>query len=491
MASVPPDPESNPMQQTVPDAAELAEQLQQARKEVAQLKVQLEDLRDQDPLTGLPNRFRLADRTGQAILMAHRLGNMVAVLFIELDRFKTINQSLGFADSDDLCLQLTRRIQVLLRPGDTLARVGSDQFAVLLPEVRDALGPLRFAQNVLDALSIPYRVSQREVRLTASIGISLSPQDGDNAATLQKEAENACNRAKAGGGNAIQCTTLTLSESAFERQQMDAFLGEALVKGEMRILYQPQFNMAGHIVGMEALLRWQHPVLGSVPPSKFIPLAEENLFIHTLGEWALATACRQAAIWQAVSPRPIKIAVNVSPVQLASPRLVDFVARALRETRLSPACLELEITESTLLKNPDPKHTPLHDLKSLGVRIGLDDFGTGYSSLSYLQRLPIDTLKIDQAFVKNMHPDRPGVVSSNPIVQTIINLGHNLGLALVAEGVETLAQKETLHQMGCHAFQGYLMGRPMEAAAMSIHLETQINSAFNALLGPPQLDRAN
>lgn len=473
------------------DAIELVEQLSQARKEVAQLKAQLEGLRDQDPLTGLPNRLRLADRTGQAILMAHRQGNMVAVLFVELDRFKSVNQTLGFADADDLCLQLTRRISVLLRPGDTLARVGTDQFAVLLPEVRDALEPLRIAQAILDALAIPYRVSQREVRLTASIGISLSPQDGDNAATLQKEAENACNRAKNAGGNAIQCTTLTLSEAAFERQQMDAALGEALAKNEMRIFYQPQFNMEGHIVGMEALLRWQHPVLGSVPPSKFVPLAEENLLIHNLGEWALATACKQASVWQALSPRPIKLAVNVSPVQLAHPRLVDTVARVLRESKLSPACLELEITESTLLRNPDPRHTPLHDLKALGLRIGLDDFGTGYSSLSYLQQLPIDTLKIDQAFVRNMHPDRPGVISSNPIVQTIVNLGNNLGLSLVAEGVETQAQKETLHAMGCLCFQGYLMGRPMEAAAMGIHLETQINSAFNALLGHPNLERAN
>jgi diguanylate cyclase (GGDEF)-like protein len=471
------------------DALELVEQLARARKDVSELKIQMESLRDQDPLTGLPNRLRLADRTGQAILMAHRQGNIVAILFIELDRYKTINQALGFADSDDLCCQLTRRISVLLRPGDTLARVGSDQFAVLLPEVRDTLEPLKLAQAILDGLSIPYRIGQREVRLTASIGISLSPQDGDNASTLQKEAENACNRAKGSGGNSIQCTTLTLSEAAFERQQMDAALGEALARNEMRIFYQPQFNMEGQIVGMEALLRWLHPVLGAVAPSKFIPLAEENLLIHSLGDWVLSNACKQASIWQALSPRPIKLAVNVSPVQLANPRLVDFAARTLRESRLSPACLELEITESTLLKNADHRYTPLHDLKALGLRIGLDDFGTGYSSLSYLQQLPIDTLKIDQSFVRNMFPDRPGIVSSNPIVQTIVNLGHNLGLSLVAEGVETQAQKEALHAMGCQSFQGYLMGRPMEAAAMSIHLETQINTAFNALLGPPATGR--
>ena len=492
MVSVPSlDPDAPEMPLKDLDTLELVEQLAEARKEAAGLRLQLEGMRDQDPLTGLPNRLRLADRTGQAILMAHRQGGMVAVVFIELDRFKAINQTLGFNDAEDLCLQFTRRISVLLRPEDTLARLGSDQYAVLFPEVKDPLEPLRLAQAILDALTIPYRIAQREVRLTASLGISLSPQDGDSADALLREAENACNRAKAGGGNAIQCTTLTLSEAAFERQQMDAFLGEALARNEMRIFYQPQFNLEGQITGMEALLRWQHPVLGSVPPSKFIPMAEENLVIHNLGQWVLATACRQAAVWQAMSPRPIKLAVNVSPMQLSHPRLVDMVARSLREARLSPSCLELEITESSLLKNASSRHTPLHDLKALGVRIGLDDFGTGYSSLSYLQQLPIDTLKIDQTFVRNLHPDRPGLLSSIPIVQTIVDLGNNLGLALVAEGVETELQQRTLHAMGCHAYQGYLMGRPMEAEAMSLHLEHQVNTAFDALLGPPRLDLAN
>jgi diguanylate cyclase (GGDEF)-like protein len=402
-----------------------------------------------------------------------------------------VNQGLAFAEADDLVLQLTRRITALLSPEDTLARVGTDQFAVLLPEVRDPLAPLKIAQSLLEALAIPYRISRRDIRLTASIGISLSPQDGDNAAALQKEAENASNRAKAAGGNAIQCTTLTLSEASFERQQLETYLGEAIFRNEMMLCYQPQVTMDGTIVGMEALLRWHHPVLGPVPPSKFIPLAEENHLIHALGEWALTTACHQAAIWQAISPRPVKLAVNVSPLQLAHPRWVDFVARTLRESRLSPACLELEITESTLLKNPRPSHTPLHDLKALGVRIGIDDFGTGYSSLSYLQRFPIDTLKIDQSFVRNLHPSQPGAVSSQPIVKTIVDLGNNLGLALVAEGVENPQQRDTLHKMGCPAFQGYLMGRPMEAKELGVHLETQITSAFNALLPPPPYDQAN
>ncbi len=479
MAPVPPQKEAKEIPIT---ALDLLEELTKARAELSQLKTQLEVLRDQDPLTGLPNRMRLSDRTGQAILRARRQGNLVAVLFIELDRFKSISQGLEFAEADELCLQLTRRMLVLLAAGDTLARVGTDQFVVLLPEVLDPLEPLKMAQAMLDAIRIPYRIGQREVRITASIGISLSPQDGDDAPTLQKEAENATNRAKSAGGNTIQCTTLTLSEASFERQQMESYLGQAILKNELQLFYQPQATADGRIFGMEALLRWEHPVLGTVPPSKFVPLAEENQLIHAMGEWALATACRQASIWQAMSPRPVKLAVNVSPIQLSNPHWVDFVARTLRESKLSAACLELEITESTLLKNGKSSQTMLHDLKALGVRFGIDDFGTGYSSLSYLHQLPIDTLKIDQTFVRGMFPSQPGVVSSMPIVQTIIHLGRDMGMRVVAEGVETVEQKAVLVDMGCYGFQGYLLGRPMEAAEMSLRLESQINSAFNALL---------
>jgi diguanylate cyclase (GGDEF)-like protein len=465
-------------------AAEATDPLARALAEVAQLRAQLEVLRDQDPLTGLPNRLRLADRTGQAILLARRQGAMVAMLFVELDRFKAVNQTLHFAEADDLVLQLVRRMSDLLSSVDTLARVGTDQFAVLLPEVRDQSEPLKAAQNLLDTLSRPFTVGHREVRLTASIGISVSPQDGDDADALQKEAENAANRAKSSGGNAIQCTTLTLSEASFERQQLEAFLGEAIRKNEMQVMYQPQVTMDGTIIGMEALLRWQHPVLGAVPPSKFIPLAEENHLIHTLGEWTLVTACRQAAAWQALSPRPLKMAVNVSPLQLAHASWLGIVERTLHETRLSPSSLELELTESTLLKNVRPSHTPLHQLKALGVGIGIDDFGTGYSSLSYLQRFPIDTLKIDQTFVRAMYPSHSGAISSIPIVQTIVDLGNNLGMTVLAEGVEHQRQKDALHAMGCRVFQGYLMGRPMEAADLALQLEAQVASAFEALLPP-------
>ena len=467
------------------EAAALIEQLGQARAEVSRLRAQLELMREQDPLTGLPNRIRLADRTGQAVLMARRLGSLVAILFIDLDRFKGLAQSLPFAAADDLLLQLARRLTALLAPCDTLARVGTDQFAVLLPEVSDPFAPIRTAQSLLDAVRIPFRLGLREVRLTASIGISVSPQDGDDATSLQKEAENAAARAKGAGGDAIQCTTLTLSEAAFERQQMEALLGEAVRRQQLQILYQPQCAADGSIFGMEALLRWNHPVLGPVPPAKFVPVAEETQIIHAMGEWTLAAACRQAAIWQLLSPRPLRLAVNVSPVQLQHPQWVDLVARTLREARLPPACLELEITEGLLLKNPRSSQIMLTELRGLGVRFGIDDFGTGYSSLGYLQRLPIDSLKIDQVFVRGMFPSQPGVVSSIPIVQTIIGLARNMDMRVVAEGVESEDQLEALVRLGCDGFQGFLLGRPMAAEELGRRLELQADSAFDALLPPP------
>jgi diguanylate cyclase (GGDEF)-like protein len=463
---------------------ELMQELAQARLEVAQLKAQLEILRDQDPLTGLPNLMRLSDRTGQAILRARQRGGLVAILSLDLDRYKPISQSLEFAEADDLFLQITRRLQVLLAAEDTLARVSTDHFVVLLPEVQDPLEPMKRAQALLDTIRIPYRVAGRELNLTASIGISVSPQDGDDAATLLREAENATNRARTAGGNAIQCTTLTLSEASFERQQMETYLGEAIRKNELALFYQPQCGADGTIFGMEALLRWQHPVLGSVPPAKFVPLAEENQMIHAMGEWALVQACRQAALWQSMSPRPLRLAVNVSPLQLTHPRFVDAVARTLRETRLPATCLELEITESTLLDNARGSQTVLHDLKALGLHFGIDDFGTGYSSLSYLQRLPVDTLKIDQVFVRGMYPSQPGVASSTPIVQTIINLSRNMGMRAIAEGVESESQLRALTDMGCGGFQGYYLGRPMEAEDMTRRLTAQIDIAFDALLPP-------
>jgi diguanylate cyclase (GGDEF)-like protein len=467
----------------------MMDHLSAAQNEVLQLQTQLLEARQQDLITGLPNRFRLADRTDQAILMAQRQERFVAIIIIDLDRFKGINQTLVFSERDELVHQVARRLVAPLRLGDTLAVVNSDQFAVLLPDLHNPLEPTRVAKNLLEALRIPFRVGKREINLTASLGISLYPEDGTDASTLQKQAESAANRAKLEGGNCVQCNTPTLSEAFLERRELETYLGESIAAENLEVFYQPQFDWSDNLIGVEALLRWHHPILGAVPPSKIIPLAEENHLIHTLGEWVLRTACRQAASWQALSPRPLRLAVNVSAHQVTHPNWVDSVARILRDTKLPPGRLELELTESSLLKNEKLGLSPLHELKGMGIRIGIDDFGTGYSSLSYLHRLPIDTLKIDQSFVRGLHPEPTEhsghpEPSSNAIIQTILQLGENMNLEVIAEGVETEAQKLALYRLGCEVFQGFLLGRPMTAADLGSVLDAQQASAFEAFLLP-------
>lgn len=454
------------------DPVGLMTQLARATAHIQQLEEQLEETRQQDLLTGLPNRLRLLDRTEQAIVLAPRWDHLVALLFVEVDRFKAINQMLDFEEADELWLQFSRRLASPLRIGDTLARLANDQYAVLLPEVRDSMEPCRVAQGLLDSLSIPFRVGSRELNLTASIGISLCPQDGEEAFSLLKQAETAAIRSRADGGNTFQCSTPTLNEASLERRELETSLGDAVLKDELELLFQPQCTVDGTIVGLEALVRWQHPVLGLVPPSKFIPLAEENQLIHPIGEWVLRNACRRMVSWQALSPRPLRLAVNVSPLQIGHAQWVDTVACILREFKLSPSCLEIEITEGTLLRNAKLSSTALHVIKAMGIRIGIDDFGTGYSSLNYLQRLPIDTLKIDLSFVSGLHPEHPEV-SSIPIVQSILDLGHNLHLDVVAEGVETSMQMDTLYRMGCRLFQGYHLGAPMTVDEIEAVLKAQ------------------
>jgi diguanylate cyclase (GGDEF)-like protein len=464
-----------------PDPAELKTQLGLARARIRKLEEQLEETRHRDSLTGLPNRVRLLDRTEQAIVLASRRDGATALLLIEVDRFKSLHQSLDFQESDELWLQFAQRLGSPLRLGDTLARLDNDQYAILLPEVQDSLEPCRLAQHIQDSLGTPFRVGARELRVTASVGISLYPQDGEEAITLLKQAEVAANRARSEGGNTFQCSTPTLNEASMERREMELYLGDALLKNELEVVFQPQCDREGNILSLEALVRWQHPVLGFVPPSKFIPLAEENQLIHPIGEWVLKTACRRVVSWQALCPHPLRLAVNVSPLQIAHPQWVDTVARTLRETRFPARRLEVEITEGTLLRNAKPSNTAIHLIKAMGIRIGIDDFGTGYSSLNYLHRLPIDTLKIDLSFVSGLHPEHPDL-SSVPIVQSILDLGQNLHLDVVAEGVETSLQLETLSRMGCRIFQGYYLGTPMDAGEIEARLEAQQIRAFNSLL---------
>ena len=471
------------------DPVGLMTQLALATTHIQQLEERLEETRQRDSLTGLPNRLRLLDRTEQAIVLAPRWDHLVAMLFIEVDRFKAINQSLDFEEADELWLQFSRRLASPLRLGDTLAKLANDQYAVLLPEVQDSMEPCRVAQGLLDSLNIPFRVGSRELNLTASIGISLCPQDGQEADSLLKQAESAASRSRTNGGNTFECTTPTLSEASLERRELETYLGDALLKDELELLFQPQCTVDGTIVGLEALVRWQHPVLGSVPPSKFIPVAEENQLIHGIGEWVLRNACKQVASWQAMSLRPLRLAVNVSPLQIGQARWVDTVARILHEFKFSPCYLEIEITEGTLLRNVKLSNTALQVIKAMGIRIAIDDFGTGYSSFDYLHRLPIDTLKIDLSFVSGLHPEHPDV-SSVPIVQSILDLGQNLHLEVVAEGVETSMQRDTLYRMGCRLFQGYFMGPPLTVREIEDRLEAQQVRAFNTLLSSDMNNQA-
>ena len=474
------DGEEGPFSVKGLNTADVLDQLAQSRAEIHLLKGELSAMRQQDPITGLPNRFRLQDRLEQATQLATRGNNYAALLYITIDRFGTMAQTLGFKDVDELVRQLAKRVETPLHLGDTLASLGGDRFVILLPTIHDPFEPSSVAQSVMDALRIPFRVGSRHFHLTASIGISLFPQDGGDAATLFQHSESASRRASTEGGNRIQCTTATLSEAFLERKELENYLGEAISSGGLHLNYQPLMGVDGCLLGMEALLRWEHPLLGVVPPSKIIPLAEENRLIHPLGEWVLRHACREAASWQALSPKPIRLAVNVSAFQMGHPQWVDLVARVLRETRLPAFCLELELTESSLFKQGRPGAGPLHELKRLGVRISIDDFGTGYSCLSYLQRLPIDTLKIDRSFVAGLHPESLEE-ASQPIIQTILSLGSNLGIDVIAEGVETEVQRKALEGMGCKTFQGYLLGRPMNGEAVANMLEDSQMVAFNEL----------
>ncbi len=451
--------------------------LQQAETRIAGLEAQVVALREQDSVTGLPNQARFVDRLGQAILQAQRHGHKVAVLVLDLDRFKRANEQVGHAGGDAALRLVARRLQETVRQGDTLASMGGDQFLVLLPELQEDLSATKVGRKLLEALRAPFRVEGRDLPLTASVGICLYPQDGMEASILLAHAESAMYRAKERGGSRIECFTTTLNQLSLERQEMEQCLREAMQNGELRMYYQPQFHMDGRLAGAEALIRWNHPLLGSVPPTKFIPLAEENRLILPIGEWALRESCHQMAHWQTLTPEPLQLAVNVSALQFAHGEWDASVVRALRESGLKAEALELELTESLVMRQGHEDVRPLHRLREIGTRIAIDDFGTGYSSLGYLQRLPITTLKLDQSFISALQVEAPDT-SSEHIVRAIIQLAHNLNLTVIAEGVETEGQRDILELLGCDGLQGFLLGRPLPADAFEALLESMANKAF-------------
>jgi diguanylate cyclase (GGDEF)-like protein/PAS domain S-box-containing protein len=413
-----------------------------------------------DPLTGLPNRLLFHDRVGQAVERARRSRQMLTVMLIDLDRFKLINDSLGLEAGDQVLRTTGERMVAALRRSDTVARLGGDEFMVLLSTTANAEAAARVAQKLQDAMRPALDVGGHELSVTASLGIALFPYDGDDADTLIKNADTALSRSKEQGRNSYQFYTNDMNAMAFERLMLESRLRKALEQGELVIYYQPQVSLVtGRIVGAEALIRWFHPDLGMVPPGEFIPLAEETGLIVPIGDWVLRTACAEARRWQELGFRDLRVAVNISARQFQQNELVDTVSGALRDTGLAAAQLELELTESVIMRNAAETGRRLRALAALGVQLAVDDFGTGYSSLAYLRDFPIRSLKIDRSFVRDMDRDP----RSTTITHAVMALASSLQLKAVAEGVETPEQLALLRRSGCEEMQGYLFARPLPA----------------------------
>ncbi|MCM2320335.1 MAG: cache domain-containing protein [Pseudomonas sp.] len=418
---------------------------------------------ESDPLTQLPNRARLRSRVDEAVARTRQDGQQLALLFIDLDRFKNINDSLGHAVGDALLIQVAQRLSAVLRASDMVSRLGGDEFVVLLENLGHADQAAQVADKLLQATSGQYSVAGHELAITLSIGIAVCPADGEDAETLLKNADTAMYHAKAAGRNNFQFFTTAMNTRVREHLELENRLRHALERDELSLHYQPQYDLdSGRLSGCEALMRWHNPVLGQVPPDKFIPIAEDCGLIVTLGAWALDEACRQAMAWHAAGLPLLPVAVNVSAVQFRHADLAGQVARALQRSGLPAHLLELELTESVLAENLEQVGATLQRLKQLGVRLAMDDFGTGYSSLSYLKHFKLDTLKIDRSFVSGL----PSGDDYAALTVAIIGMAHSLGMTCIAEGIETAAQHDFLRGHGCSHGQGYRLSRPLSAQAL-------------------------
>ncbi len=431
-----------------------------SEREVTEAFKRLNHMSYHDPLTGLPNRIQLNDRLSQALKQSGRNRQKVAVLFLDLDRFKLINDTLGHGNGDILLQAVAKRLITCMRDGDTVARLGGDEFIVLLPVVYEGHDAAKVAQRIIEALAQPFELDGHELVVTTSIGISLYPADGDNIETLVKNADTAMYRAKEQGNSIYRFYSSAMNAAALERLTLENGLRKALKREELVIHYQPIIDLyTGDIIGMEALVRWQHPELGLVSPSKFVPLAEETGLIIPLGEWVLRSACVQNKAWQNAGFPPMYVSVNLSQRQFQQRGLSEMVTRVLKESGLSPRHLQLEITESVAMYDEGQVINKLVNLKNLGVCLAVDDFGTGYSSLGSLKRFPINTIKIDKSFIHNIPTDR----FDSAITTTVINMADSLQLSVIAEGVESEEQLAFLLARGCNAMQGYLFCKPLPA----------------------------
>ncbi|MGN6389525.1 MAG: EAL domain-containing protein, partial [Burkholderiaceae bacterium] len=429
-------------------------------------------LANHDLLTRLPNRMQFYRRLDHAIGEAARSERAFAVLFIDLDRFKNINDTFGHSAGDLLLQMVSDRLSRNVRKSDLLARLGGDEFTVLAECLPDTHDVVALTDHIMDALAQPFHIEGHELFVSASIGIAVFPQDGRDAESLIRSADAAMYHAKGLGKNNYQFFIPDMNTRALEQLVLESALRHAIERGEFMLYYQPKVQASTeHIFGMEALLRWNHPTLGVILPNRFIPLAEETGLIREIGRWALREACRQNAIWRRAGYPSLVVSVNLSSVQLISPDFADVVAAILAETELPHECLELEITESVIMESPEQSTRTLQALRDMGVKISIDDFGTGYSSLNYLKRFPIGTLKIDQSFVRDINTDP----NDAAITDAVISLARSLKMDVIAEGVETPEQLRYLQRNGCDAYQGFLFSRPLPSAEFQQLLTAQPN----------------
>lgn len=424
---------------------------------------ELYKLAHHDILTGLPNRVLLEDRLQQTKALAHRTESSFAVLFLDLDRFKIINDTLGHAIGDELLRMVAIRLKAALRETDTIARIGGDEFIIVLQDIKDRSNTASMAEKITRSLSLPFKLRDHELFITTSLGIAIYPEHASLSDELMKKADIAMYHAKARGRNNYQFYSNDMDENASRRFMISNSLRRGLEQNEFKVFYQPKVSVStGHIVAMEALVRWEHPELGLLSPVEFIQLAEENGLIMQLGEWVLRESCRQNKKWLDEDLIDMRVAVNLSGYQLQHTSLLSTIKNALAETGLSPNHLELEITESVIMQNPEAAVSILTEISDMGIHISIDDFGTGYSSLAHLKRFSVNTLKIDKSFVRDVDFSSTDAA----IAAAIIAMGNSLNLNVIAEGVETEAQFEFLKLNNCHQVQGFLFSRPLPAEAL-------------------------
>jgi diguanylate cyclase (GGDEF)-like protein len=453
-------------------AAELSQtnlRLQEEVKERVRSEEQIQYLAYHDGLTSLPNRSLFSKLLNHGISQAHRRKKELAVLFIDLDRFKNINDTLGHDAGDTLLKEIGQRLKQCLRDSDTVARLGGDEFVVLLEELDDQKHVSVVAHKIQTSLVMPFATLGQEFHVTASIGISTYPTDGEDEQTLMKNADIAMYRAKEEGKNNFQFYSKELNEHSLERLTMESNLRRALERNEFRLHYQPKIDLrSGQITGVEALLRWQHPDLGMVAPAQFITMAEETGLIVPIGKWVLQTACRQNKAWQDQGLPRLSMAVNLSARQFSDENLLQDITSIVKESEMDPTLLELEITESMLMLNVEKAIRTLDALNEMGIRLAIDDFGTGYSSLSTLKRFPINSIKVDRSFIR----DLPGGADDQSITEAIIAMGRTLSMTVIAEGVETKEQADYLRAQSCDEYQGFYFKKAMPADELAMLLQT-------------------